>query len=90
VGQRNFHVSEQLRPLTIVTYDMNRLQSLHSDTRYLVTLNRTAEIDPGQIIRTISYAHPVYTAAEVRAQRRLTEISGVNCTHKGAPARGER
>jgi uncharacterized protein len=77
----NFHVSQQLQPLTTVTYDMNRLQSLNSDTRYLVTLNRTAEVDPRQIIRTIAYAHPVFTASGARTQQRVAEISGANRTH---------
>jgi len=60
---------------------MNRLQSLRADRELCVTLNRTAAIDPSTIIRTIPYAHPVYTAAGERAQRRHAEISGRNRTH---------
>ena len=33
------------------------------------------------MIRTISYAHPVFTPAGVRAQARAGEISGANRTH---------
>ncbi len=33
------------------------------------------------MISTIDYAHPVFTADGVRAQRRLHEISGQNRTH---------
>jgi hypothetical protein len=33
------------------------------------------------VIRVIPYAHPVYTAAGVRAQSRRAEISGRNRTH---------
>ena len=40
---------------------MNRLQSLVSGERYLVTLNRTEAIDPERVIRKIDYAHPVFT-----------------------------
>jgi predicted NAD/FAD-binding protein len=44
-------------------------------------LNRTGEIDPAKVIETIDYAHPVFTGAGIRAQRRLHEISGHNRTH---------
>jgi predicted NAD/FAD-binding protein len=60
---------------------MNRQQSLKADRELCVTLNRTEEIDPAKVIRTIPYAHPVYTAAGVRAQSRWSEISGRNRTN---------
>jgi uncharacterized protein len=60
---------------------MNRLQSLRAEREFCVTLNRTGEIDPARIIRTIRYAHPVYTSTGVAAQRRVAEISGRNRTH---------
>ena len=60
---------------------MNRLQSLDADREFCVTLNRSAEIDPAQIIRTIPYAHPVYTQAGIAAQARVAEISGNSHTH---------
>ena len=50
---------------------MNRLQSLDAELEYCVTLNRTDAIDPAQIIRTIAYAHPVYTVEGQAAQRAL-------------------
>jgi predicted NAD/FAD-binding protein len=77
----NYHLLDPPKPLTTVTYDMNRLQSLRSSTRYCVTLNRTEAIDPAKVIRVIRYAHPVFTAAGVRAQGRVAEISGSNRTH---------
>jgi predicted NAD/FAD-binding protein len=64
-----------------VTYHMNSLQSLDADREFCVTLNRTEEIDPAKIIRTISYAHPVYTPEAVAAQARHSEISGAGRTH---------
>ncbi len=54
---------------------MNRLQSLDADRDYLVTLNLTEAIDPAAVIRTIDYAHPVFTPEGVAAQRRWAEIS---------------
>jgi predicted NAD/FAD-binding protein len=70
---------ESCRPT--VTYHMNRLQSLRTASEFCVTLNRTGEIDPSLVIRTIPYAHPVYTPAGVAAQRRVSEISGRSGIH---------
>ena len=60
---------------------MNRLQSLTADERFCVTLNRSEAIDPEKVIRTIAYAHPVYTQAGVAAQARHEEVSGPRRTH---------
>jgi len=60
-----------------VTYDMNLLQGFRARKEYLVTLNRTAEIDPRTILGTYRYHHPVYSRAAVLAQKRHGEISGV-------------
>ena len=60
---------------------MNRLQSLGADRGFFVTLNRTEAIDPAAVIRTIDYAHPVFTPAGVAAQGRWAEISGATRTH---------
>lgn len=77
----NYHLDEGVTGRCTVTYHMNRLQSLRADREFCVTLNRTAAIDPERIIRTIQYAHPVYTPAGVAAQSRHHEISGRNRTH---------
>jgi predicted NAD/FAD-binding protein len=77
----NFHLLEAPTDRATVTYHMNRLQSLNADRELCVTLNRTAAIDPRQVIRTIPYAHPVYTTEALRAQARRVEISGRNRTH---------
>ncbi len=77
----NFHLTDEATGGTTVTYDMNRLQSLVSPRRYLVTLNRTAAIDPAKVIRRIDYAHPVFTKRGIAAQRRWGEISGADRVH---------
>jgi len=77
----NYHLDEGVTGRCTVTYHMNRLQSLQADREFCVTLNRTAAIDPERIIRTIQYAHPVYTPAGVAAQSRHHKISGRNRTH---------
>jgi uncharacterized protein len=77
----NYHLLQEPKAATTVTYHMNRLQSLRAEREFCVTLNRTEDIDPVRVIRTIGYAHPVYTAAGVRAQARRAEICGRERTH---------
>jgi uncharacterized protein len=77
----NYHLLDEPGDRSTVTYHMNRLQSLRADEQYCVTLNRTEAIDPARIIRTIAYAHPVFTPEGVAAQARVAEISGVDRTH---------
>jgi predicted NAD/FAD-binding protein len=80
----NFHLLEvrdnRTRDRVALTYDMNVLQSLDAPIRFLVTLNRGADIDPAKILKTITYHHPVYLPAGVAAQKRRGEVSGVNRT----------
>jgi len=73
----NFHLLREPKPLSTVTYYMNHLQRLRSERDYCVTLNRTEAIDPEQVIRTISYSHPLYTPAGVAAQAEHASISGL-------------
>ncbi|WP_409283760.1 NAD(P)/FAD-dependent oxidoreductase [Pseudomonas protegens] len=59
-----------------VTYDMNILQGLKSDTTFCVSLNQTAVIDPTQILARFTYAHPQYSLEAVAAQARWGELQG--------------
>ncbi|MGL6289108.1 MAG: NAD(P)/FAD-dependent oxidoreductase [Silanimonas sp.] len=59
-----------------VSYCMNLLQGLESPEPFVVTLNRSAAIDPAKIIATMTYHHPVYTHASVAAQERRGELNG--------------
>ena len=77
----NYHLLDEPTGLTTVTYHMNRLQALEADREFCVTLNRSEAIDPAKVLRTISYAHPVFTPEGARAQDRHGEISGRNRTH---------
>jgi predicted NAD/FAD-binding protein len=64
--------------LLAVTYNMNVLQNITAPVVFMVTLNRSGEIDPGTILGRYRYSHPIYTPAGVQAQQRRTEISGLN------------
>jgi len=73
----NFHLLREPKPLSTVTYYMNHLQRLAADRDFCVTLNRTEAIDPAKIIRTIPYAHPMYTPRGVAAQAEHATIGGL-------------
>ena len=77
----NYHLLGEPTGRSTVTYHMNTLQRLSSRRELCVTLNRSEAIDPGRVIATIPYAHPVFTPAGWRAQDRHAEISGRNRTH---------
>jgi len=68
------------RPVAI-TYWMNRLQGLPTATPVLVTLNRDEEIRPELVWRRLAWRHPVFSAQAVAAQRRWSEIDGLQRTH---------
>jgi uncharacterized protein len=76
----NYHLLSEPTGRVAVTYHLNRLQALTAREQFCVTLNRTEAIDPAKIIRTIDYAHPVYTDAGIKAQARHAEIDGRNRT----------
>lgn len=63
-----------------VSYCMNILQGLDVETPLIVSLNRSAEIDPGKVLVRRDYHHPVYTRESVLAQKRKSEIQGANRT----------
>ncbi|MGA8033258.1 MAG: FAD-dependent oxidoreductase [Casimicrobiaceae bacterium] len=72
----NYHVQGDASGPVALTYNMNILQSLDSRRPFLVTLNRGDAIDPGQVIKRLSYDHPLFTPAAVAAQARQHEING--------------
>ncbi len=74
----NYRLGGPVDQPAAVTYDMNILQGLQSDTTFCVSLNQTAFIDPGKILARYSYAHPQYSLAGTQAQARWEELLGVN------------
>jgi len=63
-----------------VTYWMNELQELDSETELFVTLNPTGEIDPDKTHRTFDYMHPVFDQKSIEAQKSLWTLQGNNRT----------
>ena len=61
-----------------LTYWMNRLQPLPTKRPVLVTLNPDLAPAPELVLHTDHYAHPVFDAAAIAAQRQIHEIQGDN------------
>jgi predicted NAD/FAD-binding protein len=67
-----------------VTYDMNRLQRLNTDTRYLVTLNDDGAVPAAAALARMTYHHPIFTPTSVAAQARLGELNDDTLAFAGA------
>lgn len=61
-----------------LSYNMNMLQGISSDTTFVVSLNASDRIAPDQVLRRFTYAHPVYNQSTMRSQVRRSEINGQN------------
>jgi predicted NAD/FAD-binding protein len=81
-GAWNYRISDchASSPTLTMTYDLNRLQSIDDPRRYMVSLNRGAEIAEEHVIAKLMYAHPQYTHDTLRAQARLGRLNGVRRT----------
>ncbi|SFK66661.1 NAD(P)/FAD-dependent oxidoreductase [Methylocapsa palsarum] len=64
------------RPAPCVTYWMNKLQSLDPSVPLFVTLNPAHEPDPKKIVRELTYEHPQFDQAALRAQSDLWTLQG--------------
>jgi predicted NAD/FAD-binding protein len=73
----NYHVDPEAESAN-VTYWMNRLQNLDTNTQLFVSLNRQDEIDPSLIHGQWTYDHPEFDLWALAAQRRRQELQGVN------------
>jgi predicted NAD/FAD-binding protein len=73
LGQRQeAHCGTQL----CVTYWMNRLQPLATDRQFFVTLNPRDLPEPGKLLHTETYTHPLFDSRAMQAQRQLWQLQG--------------
>lgn len=77
----NYYIPPERETRVCVTYNMNILQGLSSPNPFLVTLNSPAGIRPDSVLGSYTYHHPVYSPEAVAAQKRHSEINGVNGIH---------
>lgn len=81
LGQKN----ESSGRAVAVTYWMNHLQQLKTDTPWLVTLNPFAPPKPELTRKKITYHHPVFDDKTAIAQQELRNIQGHRqCYYAGA------
>ena len=73
--------ADESTALASVTYNMNILQCIESETTFCVTLNNTAEIDPAKILGSYNYAHPQFSEKMVSAQQQREKICGQHGLH---------
>ena len=64
-------------PSTAISYYMNDLQVFESPKPVVVTVNPFAEIPQEEILAELTYAHPQFDMAAIKAQTRLHQIQGV-------------
>lgn len=74
----NYRLGGPVDQPAAVTYDMNILQGIQSDSTFCVSLNQTAAIDPSKILARFTYAHPQYSLDGMAAQARWQELLGAN------------
>ncbi|MPQ68722.1 MULTISPECIES: FAD-dependent oxidoreductase [unclassified Pseudomonas] len=77
----NYRLGGEGQRPAAVTYNMNILQGIESDTTFCVSLNQGTEINPLKILARYTYAHPQYSLNAVAAQNRWEELYGDQHTY---------
>lgn len=77
----NYRLGGAGHTLAAVTYDMNILQGIQSETTFCVSLNQSASISPIKVLAKYTYAHPQYSLNAVAAQQRWEELDGAQHTY---------
>ena len=80
----NYVLPPQPSRVATLTYGLNTLQNLATDTPVLVTLNGDESIDPAKVVASFDYAHPVIDEEAVAVQRHQLEIGGDTVSFCGA------
>jgi predicted NAD/FAD-binding protein len=78
----NYRIPRESRDEVCVTYNMNMLQGLESNTTWCVSLNPGHAIDRAKVVRRFSYDHPLFCTGRAAAQARHHELirrNGVSC-----------
>ena len=70
----NYRIGAAASAEVSVTYNMNMLQRLDSDTTWCVSLNPGARVDPAKVVRRFNYEHPLFTTGRAAAQARHDEL----------------
>jgi predicted NAD/FAD-binding protein len=76
----NYNIDNANDKPIALTYNMNILQNLITQETIMVTLNDSGNINPNNILKKITYEHPLFSLESVEAQKNYKSISGVNRT----------
>jgi predicted NAD/FAD-binding protein len=68
-------------PTVCLHYLINKLQPVPFKQPVIVSLNPLRELDPRHVLRDISYAHPVFDATAIAAQKHVGALQGVRRTY---------
>lgn len=74
------YVASEKGEQAAVTYWMNSLQPLATDTNLFVSVNATRAPEAGKMKMKIAYAHPIFNSATFAAQKKLWSLQGQNHT----------
>ena len=74
----NYLLTSENDELPLVTYNMNILQGIESNSTFCVSLNAQKHINPEKIIKKFIYAHPQLNAKSIQSQHRWSQINGEN------------
>ena len=77
----NYQLDSDPNAPVILTYNMNILQTIEANKTFCVTLNDIDSVNENKILKKITYHHPLFTVKAIEAQKRKSEISGVNNTY---------
>ncbi|HCS45899.1 MAG TPA: FAD-dependent oxidoreductase [Pseudomonas sp.] len=77
----NYRLSGPGHTRAAVTYDMNIVQGIQSDTTFCVSLNQSAGISPFKVLAQYTYAHAQFSVTAVAAQERWEELNGAHHTY---------
>ncbi len=72
----NYQSEQGREPRVCVHYLINQLQPLPFKQPVIVSLNPIHPPHPDSVLRSFDYAHPVFDAAAIAAQKKLTSIQG--------------
>lgn len=68
----------------LMSYYLNRLENIDSNTDYVVTLGPEDAVDPRKVLARMDYEHPVYTPESDAARRRLPDLASPTLAYAGA------
>lgn len=81
----NYMLDNSDHPQATLTYNMNILQGIVSDTTYCVSLNQSEQVAADKVIGRYKYHHPVFNRISFKAQQQRAMINGVEgCFYCGA------